>query len=1197
MNTERSGASEADESLNSDLSWLLSLNNRSTNDGSISLEALVRPESSTLCPHPSSKTYRARNSKQEYREGRRPKTAAESLGLIKGAKDYRLNSPYLAQPKPRVWTESDADIKAKPETKYTLAPKQRVISKTTDKREFLNNLPAKTESVTSASPITKMYMALVEGQEEAKGANFEEVVLNTASKAINRAAERENRRRMLNLVHIHKNKNPFVIPKIDASTEFGGSVRSTDEKYSEYYKFKLGIDDKQKGTRPLYTSQHSLHFREVPHDVVISEDPLPLPLDPMYRILREQAELSRLMHKSLCGKSEPSRDDGTALNASIPPFILTLQNFVVTTSALRNIATMQKQSSPVWCAMRVVHFLLLAFYELSVKHSSLMSNDCVHLQTGSSTGSVTRTGEQNQIQNKSANDRQSTDTSVNMIYDIREFWTSIGATANSLNCNVYNYCNTFTWELVEASLQHPQAFMHVLGDVEQGECTVPNILPLQRKPSKQAVVAWKTGLFYRAAESDGRLMAMLRTIVSSRVLHPSVTYKSHPCVSVLCNWARQIVAGLYAGRMSYAHAEGAMFRSDTPSQLVGSAFSGQRLANEDTSTIKQNSFSNENIDGANVDATRYSFNAREACVVQSALSNSASESNSAHEIGEIQSEAKGFGIVTHIAQLSPSAKVSTFMKWRALQAELSTAEISTHALQVSNSLPDENAPYALGTLNKVHALHIVAYAPILQWCSSTEIVSSPVDFAALNPRSDSPACDNPSDSFNKNVDRSVVVAALQLTRPCDQLDVLIAEALSTDRNNEDSLKSIYQQMIQETSTSPLHRVLVAPYGSHSYSADNAESNAHNQTLQAPSVVSFSGVRTCGARVTTDLSSAPGCNALALISTSQRNNTRTPDKAFPSGSSSCLERGNVSTKDHVRMESNQSSLYKYLSKYCTQARACQHQATTALGSGENNAKHMRTDAKLHRSKSGLLQDFVTHSSNTTSNVVLVKSLKQIFTRADNYSRDILPSMIVLVPDLDSSGVSPKSAQDSVMSIPTNTSLDLNARVSPAVIAAGSSTISRYVCMVTKSEASSSAFYASLRLCKPGDMLFLVHLVRKSEHGHPNIVDTVAQAQELSYRYKQLGFNLQTVSEEEVAPRGISDSLQLGKALTIAAAMYAPTHVVLGSDTSDCEFALFQNRTSATPSVVEGVIRHEKFLQSVGTSSKRPYLVLSYPPQLC
>ncbi len=49
--------------------------------------------------------------------------------------------------------------------------------------------------------------------------------------------------------------------------------------------------------------------------------------------------------------------------------------------------------------------------------------------------------------------------------------------------------------------------------------------------------------------------------------------------------------------------------------------------------------------------------------------------------------------------------------------------------------------------------------------------------------------------------------------------------------------------------------------------------------------------------------------------------------------------------------------------------------------------MRTDAKLHRSKSGLVRDFVIRDSNTTSSVVLVKSLEQFFTRADNYSRDI------------------------------------------------------------------------------------------------------------------------------------------------------------------------------------------------------------------
>jgi hypothetical protein len=154
------------------------------------------------------------------------------------------------------------------------------------------------------------------------------------------------------------------------------------------------------------------------------------------------------------------------------------------------------------------------------------------------------------------------------------------------------------------------------------------------------------------------------------------------------------------------------------------------------------------------------------------------------------------------------------------------------------------------------------------------------------------------------------------------------------------------------------------------------------------------------------------------------------------------------------------------------------------------------------------------------------------------------------------------------------------------------VSRFVCMIAHGERSRTAFQAALRLSKPGDLLFLVHVLRRTKTGPYD----EASSQDLARQYQKLGFNLEIVAEDEVAPNGTADNLQLGKALVNAAAAHAPTHMVLGADHDDADFALFQNSrggAGGSASVVEGVIRQEKFLCSTyhdSENARRPVLVL-------
>jgi len=203
----------------------------------------------------------------------------------------------------------------------------------------------------------------------------------------------------------------------------------------------------------------------------------------------------------------------------------------------------------------------------------------------------------------------------------------------------------------------------------------------------------------------------------------------------------------------------------------------------------------------------------------------------------------------------------------------------------------------------------------------------------------------------------------------------------------------------------------------------------------------------------------------------------------------------------------------------------------------------------------------------------------------------PPMLVLVKGLDHVFKCPnhvpaledRKHRRTIMLVPPQTGA--SASVSPYAC------VSRFVCMISHGERSRFAFHAALRLSKPGDMLFLVHVWRRSPAG-PYDEQAV---QSLARKYKKLGFNLEIVPEDEVAPRGIADNLQLGKALVSAAAVHMPTHMVLGADHDDADFALFQHSVSSEASTLEGVIRQEKFLCSAfqdreGGDARRPVLVL-------
>jgi len=1117
METDRSQKSDTEGSVASDLSWLLSLNQKSLTDGgsitgSITLDALYNPESydANAAPRPKSKQHKAP----------RRKTAAESMGLIRGAKNYRLNSPYLPQPRPSAMLADEeeqllfAAQAASPEGKG--GKKGKPVSK----------------SKTPASPITKMYQALSRRMQQrevsAHDPELQQQLLAKAAKIIHTAAGKETHKRMMLLVHAHTDKKPFSIPKIDASAEFGGSARSTDERYAEYYKYKLGINDRQKDEEPLYHEEHVLHFRDKPVELQASDDSPSINRDPLYRIMREQAELTDLLR----GKGKASKIKSVD-STPAPAFIEANAKYVMTTAIIAKLAKMQKPSTEVWCTVRAVYLLMLAFYEHVVRnhpahclsmldmkdgkgidmqsYSASGSASIISSQEaggavagvaaerraggeGSSPRSLTSAAGDDAAGNATGSAASAAATAADPLAEdysatrSRKFWKSLAAKAKEMGTTVHNVSRTFSWDLFRDLLQYPSEFMHSLGDIEAGELSVPKVFPIVRVAatatgSGSRQVAWNSGSFYRSAERDDRLLGALRVVVGTGVFHPTSTFKTAPCVSVLCSWARSVVAGIFSGRMIINRTISKFPRMSSqggydPNKSLDSSLDGSldttllasALMNI-SQTLPDTALPDASVGGPSTTAA--------AAAVRGINLNNAGSS-----------------------ALSPQKRVGHFIETATLQSSVLHEDLPDAIMSVTQAQNAHGAyvPHQINSeLDNGTPLHVLAYVPAMRF---------PANEAALLD-THLPEC-------------SVFDVAILLGRPCDRVDVLLGDALQRDSVNEEVAMRYFQKKVMLKSRSPLHRVLVPPYAP----ADLENLNESKQ----PGVVSFAQIR----------KAKKGGHGHGSGSDVKSSNGLSPTPPAVHSLKDLLAGTDGAAEDGVLLESTEDALFEFV-------RRC----FNAYPSAETVPANVLT-SKLEKPGPTL---------------VLIKGLNHVFQ---------CPKYQTSYDD--------KKFSRTIMLVPPET--QSSASISPYAC------VSRFVCMIAHGERSRTAFQTALRLSKPGDLLFLVHVLRRTKTGPYD----EASAQDLARQYQKLGFNLEIVAEDEVAPHGTADNLQLGKALVNAAAAHAPTHMVLGSDHDDADFALFQNSmggAGGSASVVEGVIRQEKFLCSTyhdSENARRPVLVL-------
>jgi len=1020
------------------------------------------------------------------------------MGLIKGAKNYRLNSPYLPQPRPpSTLTDLDEELLA--------AAPAGPPSKSAAKKK---KSPSK--ATAPISPITQMYKALTLGQyptlrsarppdsrdpDPDPAPDLQAALLSKAVRIIQSAAAKETHKRMMLLVHTHKDKKPFTVPKIDASAEFGGSVRSTDEKYSEFYKYKLGINDRQQDEEPLYHEEHVLHFQgqdgrqhHAAEKDAEDEDEAPAPSinrDPLYRIMREQAELSNLAHgqqsKLKSVKSTPA-----------PAFIEANANYVMTTRALSKLSAMHKPSSEAWCTMRAVYTLMLAFHELTVRDSAIMHvsgsasaeapnnespSNAEHASSASSSGDASgnRTAA-----GAAAVQQPATDEMFN-VGRTRKFWQSIFERAQQLDTTPYTVCSTFSWDLVVDLLLFPSEFLHALGDVEAGEVSVPKFFPITRVAAGSREVAWRTGSFYRAAESDDRLLGVLRAVVGTGAFHPSDTWKSAPCVSALCSWARSVVAGIFSGKM-------VMNRSSAKFPRVASKA-------YDPSHSLDSSLAEDSVSVSSTMLASALMNISQTLPPMSVAEKAATFADS---IASFALEESGRSLSL---SLSPAKRIGHFIEMSTLQSSALREDLPEALMAATAAVHAKDAyvPHQMNSeLDSGSALHVIAYVPASRFPSSPELLQN-----------SSPEC-------------SVFDVAIRLGRPCDRVDILLGNAVRRELAHEDVALQYFQMRVMTKSRSPLHRVLAPPYAATVTSAQQAGAE-----LPMSGVVSFAQMRR---------TKLPPAAAAATSDARERS------AASAAHSLKDLLAGNDADdlQDGSLLESTEDALLEFV-RECLQVNmrnrthSMNLQAMTAVGGG-----------------------------NPFPMLVLVKGLNHVFQ---------CPKYVSSYDD--------KKYNRTIMLVPPQTGTSTN--TSPYAC------VSRFVCMISHGDRSRAAFQTALRLSKPGDVLLLVHVLRRSASGAYD----EAAAHALVKLYQKLGFNLEVVAEDEVAPRGTRDNVLLGKALVTAAAAHAPTHMVLGADHYDTEFALFQNSAGAKTSVVEGVIRQEKFLCSMhhaGENGGRPVLVL-------
>jgi hypothetical protein len=863
-------------------------------------------------------------------------------------------------------------------------------------------------------------------------------------------------------------------------------------------------------------------------------------------------------------------------------------------AAISNFAKTLKPSTEVWTTMRVVTYLYVCFFEMIVKHNSTMNflahehsaNQSLHPSGAATpnpngTGSTVATDSASSVGAASeskdggtgATDASKAVVDESMITlgfrSLVQYWKKIGRAFAALNITADNFVNSFSWEIVPHLLALPYEFMHVLGDIDNGDVSAPKTLARDRM-TKASSVNWRTGVFYAKLQADDHVLGTLRILAGNACFSPKNMFKSDRCVSVLCQWARHVIAGIFAGKtiLSRSLSKFPHVASNPPLHaevsMVGMGLDDDSWAHDhnahDTHDMESSmagsigslSMASSVLVGAlrNINATVPG--SQEEYLLATAAQ--AAQEHAAAEHGQGLSNKK---------PASPKRRIEHFIATSTQQSSALHTDLPADLLAASNTLVMANlqnkvnhqANTALDGDTK--ELHVVAYTPVVPFPSSmAELEESLAE-----------------------IDIAVPMLALATARPCDRVDLLVgcaSQRKKAEHAMEAVAASVYAELVMSKTRSPLHKVMLAPYGPSGgeglgLGASGPPSPSPTSVPSpVPTAASAPGTAPAG-----ELRRAVSLNVQAEVPAISFNVARAASRSKSRAASSDAQAAHAERLSDVAVATTTRT--DTLSAVDSLLRASEEEGPAAvLDSVEDDLYAYMCEVMngidaakaLHMAEEAKQMDTQVHAPFSSANVVFVKELYHVFTTADIKKLggvQRLPHTVLLAPPLKQKGLN-----------------------WPAF-----NTVSRYVCCVGQGDPNNSAFQTALRLAKPGDLILLVHVIRRRDE----LTDGALAAEELQQKYQNLGFNLHVRHETQLMPPGADETAQFAKALVQACSVHNPTHMVLGAKKSDIQYCFLQNLPAGEQhSVPMSVIRHEKYLGKLhsefGTEARRrPILVMA------
>ena len=604
------GSHASVDSQDSSLSWLLSLERKRSHHGHTTLTSLYQPESfdhtdeeilkGIVKPLPtdvlkgSAKGLLYTSPVAQTAAERKEMKAKATEALLKKYKD----SPYSRMPLP-------SDLR-KELVKQSVVKGQLPLKTMSDKgedgtRQNVDNEKedemlkiSKSSFLDGSNKHTKMSTNLMAAQEMLETYKTMRVSdiqvtpednLDEVFAAVRAEAKQKEEEHMIHFLKPQVDRKKWNIPKVQTTQEAG-------KEHGEWKPFcgteaikvpgQRLLRFKGKGTEVALNAQvqrenPGLHYEPINlskklRKKILSEN------DPLYRITRE--EISNLLRK--VERNEPiispfSQVAPRHLSNSLPVSMTEAMDVVavINESDITILRQTRIPSPKEWVVLRVVYFLLMAYFEQVIEkgsfnsHASALSttDDAISDKLGSiksqtaDDDATEESGESLEVHQVHATE----DGLIGEIFrqdELGKFWKILRGIRKRHGLSALNSVDTFNWEDMQTIFTHARAFIGVLQHIEVGQEGNPALLIdtnesdvtmntaecIQEKYDTSKIFPrhWKSGQFYRSFKETH--YDKLALVASSSLLHPSFTVHVSPTVSHLCKWARRVIAGLFLAR-------------------------------------------------------------------------------------------------------------------------------------------------------------------------------------------------------------------------------------------------------------------------------------------------------------------------------------------------------------------------------------------------------------------------------------------------------------------------------------------------------------------------------------------------------------------------------------------------------------------------------------------------------------------------